>query len=87
MVAFLSFRRDFRPPVDAAKITQAKRRCPSLIIMDGEDLTRYREASEAIFRSAIELLPACIMSDMIARTSLGLGSGCARDLQPPLLWP
>lgn len=29
---------------------QAKKRCPSLVVMDGEDLTRYREASEAIFR-------------------------------------
>ncbi len=45
MVAFLL-------PIDAA-ITQSKRRCPSLIILDGEDLTRYREASEAIFRSAV----------------------------------
>lgn len=32
-------------------VHQAKRRCPSLVVMDGEDLTRYREASEAIFRS------------------------------------
>lgn len=31
-------------------VIDAKRRCPSLIVMDGEDLTRYREASEAIFR-------------------------------------
>ncbi|CAM9463531.1 unnamed protein product, partial [Hapterophycus canaliculatus] len=32
-------------------VAEAKRRCPSLAVMDGEDLTRYREASEAIFRS------------------------------------
>eukprot|EP00903_Cladosiphon_okamuranus_P018116 g16671.t1 len=30
-------------------LIEAKRRCPSLVVMDGEDLTRYREASEAIF--------------------------------------
>ncbi|CAM9856738.1 unnamed protein product, partial [Scytosiphon promiscuus] len=30
-------------------VAEAKRRCPSLVVMDGEDLTRYREASEAIF--------------------------------------
>ncbi|CAM9548892.1 unnamed protein product [Ectocarpus sp. 13 AM-2016] len=30
-------------------LAEATRRCPSLVVMDGEDLTRYREASEAIF--------------------------------------
>lgn len=34
-------------------VIEAKRQCPSLIVMDGEDLTRYREASEAIFRFEI----------------------------------
>ncbi|CAM9763180.1 unnamed protein product, partial [Choristocarpus tenellus] len=30
-------------------VVEAKKRCPSLVVLDGEDLSRYREASESIF--------------------------------------
>ncbi|CAM9529991.1 unnamed protein product, partial [Ectocarpus sp. 12 AP-2014] len=57
-------------------LAEAKRRCPSLVVMDGEDLTRYREASEAIF-SGGTLLEAQtgleISLDVDGSTTSGIG--------------
>ncbi|CAN0382323.1 unnamed protein product, partial [Discosporangium mesarthrocarpum] len=32
-----------------SSVVEAKKQCPSLIVLDGEDLTHYREASETIY--------------------------------------